>query len=90
MLYKRSGLERKLRDSKLGLWPAPQLAWARTYYQAKVAAGKKHHTIVRALAFKWIRIMWACWQNQEAYEETRYLRAPSRSGSPFAVTLKKT
>jgi len=65
-------------------------AWARTYYQAKVAAGKKHHAIVRALAFKWIRIMWACWQNQQAYEETRYLRALSRSGSPFAVTLKKT
>jgi transposase len=64
--------------------------WARAYYQAKKAAGKAHHTIVRALAYKWIRIMWACWQNQQPYEEARYLKALRLSGSPFALTPKST
>ena len=34
--------------------------WAQAYYQAQIARGKDHHVAVRALAFKWIRILFAC------------------------------
>ena len=64
--------------------------WARAYYQAKQAAGKDHHTIIRALAFKWIRIMWSCCQHQQPYDEARYIRTLKINGSPFAQPLKTT
>lgn len=60
-------------------------SWARTYYQHRVAQGQRHHVILRALAFKWIRILWKCWQTQQPYDETKYLEALSRRHSPHAV-----
>jgi len=36
---------------------------------------------VRALAFKWIRIVFRCWQDRVAYDETRYLAALVKRGS---------
>lgn len=61
-------------------------AWARAFYEAKLAQGKNHHTVIRALAYKWIRIMWACWQHQQPYDEARYLGVLKNSGSAFATT----
>ena len=55
--------------------------WARAYYQQMRARGKGHHAAVRALAFKWIRILWRCWQDHTPYDETRYLEALRRRGS---------
>jgi transposase len=34
--------------------------WARAFYFSQRAKGKDHHAAVRALAFKWIRIIWKC------------------------------
>jgi hypothetical protein len=36
---------------------------------------------LRALAFKWIRIMHRCWQNRSPYDEATYLKALKRRGS---------
>jgi transposase len=60
-------------------------AWARVYYHRMVAKGKHHHTIMRALAFKWIRILWKCWQNRTPYDEARYLRQLLHRKSPNAL-----
>ena len=49
--------------------------WARAFYEQQKQRGKPHHTIVRALAFKWQRILWRCWQDHQPYDETVYLRA---------------
>jgi transposase len=38
--------------------------WARNYVEYYTAKGNKFHTVVRALAFKWIRILFACWKNR--------------------------
>ena len=38
---------------------------------------------VRALAFKWIRILYRCWQTQTPYNEALYLKALKRRGSPL-------
>ena len=57
--------------------------WARAYYALQRAKGKEHHAAVRALAFKWIRIIWKCWQTRTPYNEVIYLESLRRSGSPL-------
>ena len=58
--------------------------WAQTYYQTQIARGKDHHVAVRALAFKWIRILFACWKNRVPYDPERYLKALQSRGSEYA------
>lgn len=48
--------------------------WARIFYQGKRDVGKGHHAAVRALAFKWLRILFRCWRDGVAYDEALYLR----------------
>ena len=62
--------------------------WANAYYHQQRRAGKAHHAVLRALAFKWIRILWRCWHDQIPYDETRYLAALRRHGSPLASALQ--
>lgn len=57
--------------------------WARAYYAMQRAKGKEHHAAVRALAFKWIRVIWKCWQTRTPYNEVIYLESLRRSGSPL-------
>lgn len=43
-------------------WAQHSLArspWARDYYHRQRARGKQHYAIIRSLAFKWIRILFA-------------------------------
>jgi len=61
----------------------PRSIWARAYYCQQLARGKHHHAAVRALAFKWIRILYRCWQNHTPYNEQQYLQALARRGSPL-------
>jgi hypothetical protein len=49
--------------------------------------GKGHHAAFRALAFKWIRILFRCWKDRVPYDEDRYLRALRRRGSPLIHRL---
>lgn len=49
--------------------------WAKDYYARARAKGKSHHIAIRALAFKWLRIMWRCWQDKAPYNEALYLKA---------------
>ena len=60
-------------------------AWAKVYYQRMEAKGKGHATILRALAFKWIRVLWKCWQTRTPYDEARYLKQLVHRKSPNAV-----
>jgi transposase len=57
--------------------------WARAYYEQQRARGKSHHAAVRALAFKWVRIIFRCWQTRTAYDEVKYLESLRRKGSPL-------
>lgn len=57
--------------------------WARAYYESQRAKGKSHHAAVRALAFKWVRIIFRCWQTRVAYDEVKYLESLRRKGSPL-------
>jgi transposase len=64
--------------------------WARTYYDQMLTKGKKHAVILRALAFKWIRVLWKCWQDRIPYNEARYLKQLLHRKSPYALGLKKS
>jgi transposase len=55
--------------------------WARAYYDEQRARGKSHQAAVRALAFKWIRIIYRCWQTRTAYDEVKYLEGLRKKGS---------
>src|SRR5215510_2897635 len=58
--------------------------WARVYYQQQRAKGNTHQAAVRALAFKWIRILYRCWQERTPYDESVYLQALYRRGQNLA------
>ena len=58
--------------------------WARSYYQQLRSRGKGHHAAVRALAFKWIRILFR-WKDGVAYDESKYLAALTRRSSPLTA-----
>jgi transposase len=53
-------------------------AWAKAYYEEQRAKGKPRHTVVRALAFKWIRILFRCWKDRKPYSEEVYRQALAR------------
>jgi len=68
----------------------PKCAWAKAYYRQQRAAGKHHQATLRALAFKWIRILWRCWQDRVPYDEARYLASLRKQKSPLAARLAVT
>jgi transposase len=63
--------------------------WAKAYYQQMRNKGADHHPAVRALAFKWIRIMFRCWQDRTPYDEARYQQALAHRGSDLASILNR-
>jgi transposase len=63
--------------------------WAQLYYQQQRDQGKAHQAAVRALAFKWIRILYRCWQDRTLYDESIYLQALTQRGSLLMHNLAK-
>ncbi len=57
--------------------------WARLYYQGQREKGKSHQSAIRALAFKWIRIIYRCWKTRTRYDEAKYLLALKARKSPL-------
>ena len=55
--------------------------WAKAYYRQQKRRGKNRWTILRSLAFIWIRILWKCWQTHTPYNEKRYVDTLRRRGS---------
>ena len=56
--------------------------WARQFYDQQRGKGKRHHAVVRSLAFKWIRVLFRCWKDRTPYDEARYLEALQRRRGP--------
>ena len=55
--------------------------WARAYDQQQRDKGASHQAAVRALAFKWIRIIFRCWKDGKPYDEKIYMQSLRRRGS---------
>jgi hypothetical protein len=60
---------------------------AREYHERQRAKGKSRNTIIRSLAFKWIRILFRSWQNRTPYDEAIHQRAleARRQATPATV-----
>jgi transposase len=59
--------------------------WAAAYYLQQRTKGSPHQTAVRALAFKWQRIIWRCWQDHRPYDEQKYEAALRKNGSQLVA-----
>ena len=59
--------------------------WAKAFYGQQRARGKKHQAAVRALAYKWIRILFRCWKTHKPYDPQIYLSALAQRSSPLAA-----
>jgi transposase len=61
--------------------------WARAYYEQQRKRGADHHAAVRALAYKWIRILYRCWKEGAPYDEQIYLKSLKRHRSPLWLAV---
>lgn len=57
--------------------------WARQFYLNQRKTGHRHHAAVRALAHKWIKIIFAMWRTKTPYDENIFV------GSQRRYLLKK-
>lgn len=59
--------------------------WAKAYYQhRKKTLGQTYWSVIRSLAFKWIRILYKCWESGTQYDEDTYIKTLIKRGSPYA------
>jgi transposase len=63
--------------------------WAAAFYLQQRTKGAAHHPAVRALAFKWQRVIWRCWQDRQPYDERIYEAALRKRGSPIVAWLDR-
>jgi transposase len=61
--------------------------WSRAFYAMKRAQGMKHHAAVRALAYKWVRILFRIWQTRTPYSEAAYTEQLKSRNSPLLAYL---
>ncbi|MEO0414461.1 MAG: IS110 family transposase, partial [Verrucomicrobiota bacterium] len=61
--------------------------WAKAFFQQQKAKGVSHYSALRALAYKWIRIIWRCWQDRNTYCEETYIKALRSTGSPLIPSI---
>lgn len=62
--------------------------WAKAFYDhRRRTLGHEHWAVVRALAFKWIRILYRCWENNQPYDEEKYVQTLKRRGSKIVEMI---
>ena len=61
--------------------------WAKAYYEILKQRGKSHNAAVRALAYKWIRILFRCWKTRQPYQDDLYTKSLLQHGSPISSLL---
>lgn len=67
-------------------WSAQSIAksfWAKAFYELARERGASRQAALRALAFKWIRILFRCWQGRRPYDESHYLEALKKRQAPL-------
>lgn len=65
----------------------PHSAWAKAVYQEQRDRGAGHHEAIRALAFRWIRILFRLWKSRLTYDEQKHVDALVKNHSPIARRL---
>lgn len=67
----------------------PKSLWAKAYYRQQRERGSGHYTALRALAYKWQRILYRCWKNRTPYDEETYLTALKKRHSPLVKKIQE-
>ncbi|QEG21965.1 IS110 family transposase [Mariniblastus fucicola] len=62
--------------------------WAAAYYKFQLDKGKSPQMAKRALAYKWQRIIFRCWQDRVPYDEAKYIERLKKTGSPIYQLIK--
>lgn len=52
--------------------------WAREFYTNQRKSGHRHHAAVRALAHKWLKIIFAMWRTRTPYDENIFVGSQRR------------
>ncbi|MGA8147598.1 MAG: IS110 family transposase [Gallionellaceae bacterium] len=65
----------------------PRSFWAGAYYRQQREKGCSHQAALRALAYKWIRILYRCWKTRTPYDESTYLNSLRRRSSPLLNSM---
>ncbi|MBA2706365.1 MAG: transposase [Gemmatimonadaceae bacterium] len=71
-------------------WAGASLAfcpWAKAFYDLQKLGGHGHFSVLRKLAYKWIRILYRCLQTGTLYDETIHQASLKKRGSPVALKL---
>jgi len=63
--------------------------WAKAHYELLRKRGKSHNAAIRALAYKWIRILFRCWKDRKPYQDEVYMKSLLKHGSPLSSILAK-
>ena len=58
--------------------------WARSYYFDQLQRGHGQQRALRALANRWVRIIWTLWQRHDVYDEARHVANRARNGKAAA------
>jgi transposase len=56
-----------------------QSGWARAFYDAQRARGKRHHAALRALGNRWLEVLWHCLMRGQLYDEATHLANRNRA-----------
>jgi hypothetical protein len=56
-------------------------------HQKRIQSLHQNHAALRALAFKWQRILFRCWQDGVAYDESKYIASLRKRNSPLGAWL---
>jgi transposase len=63
--------------------------WAKACYKMLRERGKGVGKAKRALAFKWMRILFRCWKNKQPYDEVTYVKSLIKHNSPVVKKMKE-
>jgi transposase len=71
----RLGCDRALRRTATDLarLSVTKSTWARDYFEQQRTAGHDVPRAYRALANRWLKIIWTIWQRREAYDEAKHI-----------------
>jgi hypothetical protein len=61
--------------------------WAKAYYDRQRDQQQSHPAAIRALAYKWIRIIFRCWKEGQLYDEQIYLQSLQKRRSPLGPPI---
>lgn len=61
--------------------------WAKAFYDKAKARGQKHGCALRNLACKWLKIIYRMWRDHVVYDESTYINALTKHGSPLGSQL---